>query len=53
MTFNPEWLPEPLRDWVKDIAHRMQSPIDYPAIGAMVAYSAIAGKRLVYSSEAL
>ena len=46
MTFNPEWLPEPLRDWVKDIAYRMQSPIDYPAIGAMVAYSAIAGKRL-------
>ena len=46
MAFNPELLPEPLRVWVKDIAHRMQSPIDYPAIGAMVAYSAIAGKRL-------
>jgi putative DNA primase/helicase len=46
MTFNPEWLPEHLRNWVKDIAHRMQSPIDYAAVGAMVAYSAIAGKRL-------
>jgi len=43
---NPEWLPEPLRDWVKDIAHRQQSPIDYVAIGAMVALSAILGQKL-------
>jgi Protein of unknown function (DUF3987) len=45
-TFNPEWLPEPLREWVKDIAHRQQSPIDYAAIGAMVALSAILGQKL-------
>ena len=45
--FKPEWLPDALREWVKDIADRMQCPIDYPAIGAMVVLSSLAGKKMV------
>ena len=44
--FNPEWLPDMLRGWVMDIADRMRCPIDYPAIGAMVTYSALVGKKI-------
>lgn len=41
----PEMLPEPLRPWLLDAAERMQCPIDYLGVGAMVALSAIVGRR--------
>ena len=41
-----EMLPLPLRDWVFDIAHRMQCPPDYPAAAALVALGAIVGKKV-------
>ncbi|RYF53525.1 MAG: DUF3987 domain-containing protein, partial [Comamonadaceae bacterium] len=39
--FDPELLPEALRCWVIDIAHRMQCPPDFPAVGAVVALSSL------------
>jgi hypothetical protein len=38
--FDPDLLPDALRGWVTDIAHRMQCPPDFPAVGAVVAYRA-------------
>ena len=39
--FDLELLPEALRGWVADIAHRMQCPPDFPAVGAVVAISSL------------
>lgn len=45
--FAPELLPDALREWVIDIAHRMQCPADFPAVGAIVATSSLIGARAV------
>jgi hypothetical protein len=45
--FSAELLPEALRPWVMDIAHRMQCPADFPAVGALVALSSLVGARVV------
>jgi putative DNA primase/helicase len=50
--FDPELLPEALRDWVADIAHRMQCPPDVPAVGAVVAISSLIGARAVVAPKA-
>ena len=39
----PEIIPEPFRPWLTDIAHRMQCPLDFVSIGAMVVAGAIIG----------
>lgn len=39
-------LPGALRPWLEDIAERVQCPIEYPAVGAMVALSAVVGRQL-------
>lgn len=39
-------LPAALRPWVTDIAERIQCPADYPAVGAMVALSAVVGRQV-------
>lgn len=44
--FNQIMLPELLRQWISDIAERMQCPPDYPAIAAMVALAAVVGRRV-------
>lgn len=44
--FPTELLPQALRGWVQDVAQRMQCPADYPAVGAMVALSAVVGRQL-------
>jgi putative DNA primase/helicase len=41
-----EMLPPALRDWIFDIAHRMQCPPDYPAAAALVALGTIVGKKV-------
>jgi hypothetical protein len=41
--FNPALLPQAMRPWVEDIAHRMQCPIDYVAVAAMVTMASIVG----------
>ncbi|MBZ0153297.1 MAG: DUF3987 domain-containing protein [Planctomycetes bacterium] len=44
--FDPALLPTPFRGWVEDIANRIQCPIDFPAVAAMVTYSAVIGRRI-------
>lgn len=36
-------IPAPLRGWVHDVAHRMQCPLDYCAVGALVALAGVVG----------
>ena len=50
--FDPELLPQALRGWVADIAHRMQCPPDFPAVGAVVAISSLIGARAVVAPKA-
>jgi len=45
-TFDLELLPEAFRPWIDDIAKRMQCPADYPAVGLMVALSAVVGRQV-------
>jgi putative DNA primase/helicase len=45
--FTPDLLPESLRPWVLDIAHRMQCPPDFTAVAALVALSSLIGARAV------
>lgn len=37
------WLPEPLRPWVSDVSHRMQTPPDFAAITAIVIMGSLIG----------
>ncbi|MBH1978591.1 MAG: DUF3987 domain-containing protein [Comamonadaceae bacterium] len=50
--FDPDLLPMALRGWVTDIAHRMQCPPDFPAVGAVVALSSLIGARAVVQPKA-
>jgi putative DNA primase/helicase len=43
--FFPGLLPEELRGWLCDVAERMQCPLDFPAVGAIVALSSLIGPR--------
>jgi hypothetical protein len=36
-------IPAPLRGWVDDVAYRMQCPLDYCAVGALVALAGVVG----------
>jgi putative DNA primase/helicase len=42
----PEMIPVPLRDWLADIAERMQCPLDYPVVGAVVALATVVGRQI-------
>ena len=44
--FNSELIPTPLRDWLLDISHRMQVPLDFPTGACVVVMSSIIGTRL-------
>jgi hypothetical protein len=44
--FDPALLPDGLRPWVEDIAERMQAPMDYPAVGAVIAVGAVTGRQV-------
>ena len=44
--FDLALLPEAFRPWVEDIANRIQCPMDFPAVAAMVAYSSLVGRRV-------
>ncbi len=50
--FDAELLPVAFRPWVMDIAHRMQCPADYPAVGALVGASSLVGARAVIQPKA-
>lgn len=45
-SFDPTLLPESLRGWIEDIAERVQCPIDYPAVGAMVVLAGVVGRKI-------
>ena len=49
--FEGELLPEALRGWVADIAHRMQCPPDFLAVGALAAISSLIGARAVVAPK--
>ena len=44
--FDDDLLPDALRPWVRDIAERMQCPIDFPAVGAMIVLAAVVGRKV-------
>jgi len=44
--FDDRVLPKVFRAWVTDIADRMQCPVEYLAVGAMVAAGAVVGNRV-------
>ena len=44
--FDAILLPDRLRPWITDIAERMQVPLDFPAIAAMVAVGAVVGRKM-------
>ena len=50
--FDLELLPVALRCWVADIAHRMQCPPDFTAVGAVAALSSMIGARAVVAPKA-
>lgn len=52
MPFDAELLPAALRDWVMDIAHRMQCPADFPSVAALVGLSSLIGARAVVQPKA-
>jgi putative DNA primase/helicase len=42
----PEMIPGPFRNWLKDIAHRGSFPIEYGAAAALVGISGLVGRRV-------
>jgi len=38
-----EMIPEPLRKWLDDVTHRMQTPLDFSGVSAVVVISSIIG----------
>ncbi|MBK7393822.1 MAG: DUF3987 domain-containing protein [Chloracidobacterium sp.] len=50
---DPQMIPEPLRLFVTDIAERMQCPIEYPAVAALVAAGAVIGNAVVVKPKTL
>ena len=40
-------LPERLRPWLSDIAERMQCPLEYPAVAAIIGAAAVIGNKVV------
>ena len=45
-TMSPEFLPEAIRPWVKDIVERIQVPVEFVAVPVLVAFAAVVGRRL-------
>lgn len=43
---DPEMIPEPLREWLLDIAERMQIPPDFSTASAIVVLSSLAGRKI-------
>jgi putative DNA primase/helicase len=44
--FDPAFLPDALRPWVADIAERMQCPLDFVAVSALVALGSVIGRKV-------
>jgi Protein of unknown function (DUF3987) len=44
--FDPEFLPPSIAPWAADISERLQCPMDYPAVTALVALGSLIGRRV-------
>ncbi|MBF0437360.1 MAG: DUF3987 domain-containing protein [Magnetococcales bacterium] len=44
--FSDDLLPDEIRHWVKDIARRVQCPIEYVAVTAIIALATVIGKKV-------
>ena len=42
-SLKPELMPEPLRSWLVDVSHRMQTPPDFATVSAIVIMGAVIG----------
>jgi hypothetical protein len=42
--FEMDLLPPPFRPWIADVVHRLQAPMDFVAIGAVVAIASVIGR---------
>ncbi|CCH01383.1 hypothetical protein FAES_3375 [Fibrella aestuarina BUZ 2] len=51
LPLKPEMIPEPLRPWLCDIAHRMKCPLDFVGASAVVMLSSLIGTRLTIKSK--
>ncbi len=45
-TLETGMIPDPLRGWLADIAERVSCPLDFPAVGALVALAVVVGRKL-------
>lgn len=43
---DPRLIPDPLRDWLTDIADRVGCPLEFPTVGAIVFIGSIVGRRI-------
>ncbi len=43
---DPVLLPDAFRPWIEDVSERIQAPIDFPAVAALVALSAVVGRQI-------
>lgn len=48
----PDMLPLALRGWLVDVANRMQCPLDYFGVGAIVSLGAVLGRRIAVRPKA-
>src|ERR1019366_4660808 len=51
-TFREDLLPDSLRPWVRDIAERMQVPMDFPAVAAVISLAGAVNRRSVIQAKA-
>ncbi len=42
----PELIPLPYREWIRDISERMQCPIEFPTVGAIIASASVIGNTI-------
>lgn len=46
LPFDTRLLPGTFHDWIGDIAERMQCPVDFPAVTAMIALAGVVGRKI-------
>jgi len=51
-SFSEELLPDSLRPWILDIADRMQVPLDFPGVAAIVSLAGAVGRRATIQPKA-
>jgi hypothetical protein len=52
-TLTPDMLPPSLCPWLRDIAERMQIPLEFPAVTALVSLSSLIGRKLAIRPKRL